>query len=278
MSSPFTSNAPARGLALAALLVIGIALGLPEDISAGTSATPAAQATNSPIPGQSGSGQSALRNTPPGLAAASFLGAAEPDMPISLVLMLDLRDHAGAEALIAAQQDPDSPLYHQWIEPEEFQRRFGPLPEDLAAAREFLESQGFWNITTPTSTMIAAEGKVTLVEQAFQVQINRYSKDGRDVFANDRDPVLPAFLADKVVYVGGLENLTVMRTQHGTVVEVDPGYASGGNNYILPRDNQVAYGQKSLYFDTVPRRSRARAPAFRRHDSGPRIAISEVVG
>jgi len=227
MSSPFQLTLPTRSVTLAALLVIGVAFGLPESARA-----------------------EAQRNTPPMLGAASFLGAAEPDMPISLVLMLDLRDRAGAEALIAAQQDPDSPLYHQWIDPVEFQERFGPLPEDLAAAREFLESQGFENISTPTSTMIAAEGKVALVEQAFQVQIGRYSFDGRDVFANDRDPILPAFLADKVVYVGGLENLTLMRPQHGTVFEVDPGYASGGNSYILPRDNQVAYGQKSLYFDT----------------------------
>src|ERR1043166_2588386 len=50
-------------------------------------------------------------NTPPALAQATMTGHAVPGRPIQVVMTLDLRDHAGVDALIAAQQDSNSPLY-----------------------------------------------------------------------------------------------------------------------------------------------------------------------
>jgi len=181
-------------------------------------------------------------NTPPGLADATFVGHAALDEPISVVITLDLRDHAGVDALLAAQHDPTSPQYHQWITPQEFQSRFGPLPGDLQAARNHLASHGFTNISQLTSTMIAGEGNVGLAERAFQVKINRHLYHGRTVFSNDRDPVLPPSLSHKVVHVGGLDNLAIMFPMHRPAIEIDPNYLYTGNgqNYYLPRDNQVA--------------------------------------
>ncbi|MBI1825090.1 MAG: hypothetical protein HY287_14855 [Planctomycetes bacterium] len=191
------------------------------------------------------------RNTPPGLAEATFVSHAGAVEPISVVITLDLRDHAGVDALLAAQHDPTSPQYHQWITPEEFQSRFGPLPEDLQAARNHLAAHGFTNITQPTSTMIAGEGDVRRAEQAFQVRINNHIYNGRSVFSNDRDPILPPGLANKVAHVGGLDNLAIMYPKHGPPIKADPRYLYTGNgqNYYLPRDNQVAYGEKAGYFD-----------------------------
>jgi hypothetical protein len=168
---------------------------------------------------------------------------------MSITLTLDLRDHAGVDALIAAQQDPDSPLYHQWIAPEEFQARFGPTANDLKDVKDFLAAEGFGNVTQVTSTQIAAEGTVALVESALQVQINEYAYDGRRVFANDRAPVLPPELASKIVHVGGLDDLTVMKPSHGPTTPVDEGYVLTGQNFMLARDSQVSYGQKAGYFD-----------------------------
>jgi hypothetical protein len=100
----------------------------------------------------------APRNTPRGLKDATLLGHEDPARPVSIILTLDLRDHAGADALIAAQQDPSSPLYHQWIAPEEFQARFGPLSTDLDAAAAFLQAQGFTGISPPRPRWCGAKG------------------------------------------------------------------------------------------------------------------------
>ena len=174
------------------------------------------------------------RNTPPGLADSIFLRHENGDHPLYVTLSLDLRDRAGAEALTAAQHDPRSPQYHKWITPEEFQARFGPLPEDVQAARDFLQTKGFEDVETPASRILSARGTVGLAEAAFGVTINAYLYRGREVYSNDADPVLPPGLAAKVVRVGGLDSLT----------EHHPSYRSGaGTLYYTHRDWANAYDE-----------------------------------
>jgi hypothetical protein len=50
----------------------------------------------------------------PRVRSAKLLGAADPDasLPMSLTLQLQHRDEL--DALIAGQQQPGSPQYHQW--------------------------------------------------------------------------------------------------------------------------------------------------------------------
>jgi kumamolisin len=176
-------------------------------------------------------------NTPPGLEEASFLRRETPDLPIVVMLALDLRDRAGAEALTAAQHDPRSPLYNKWILPEEFQARFGPRPEDVQAAADFLLSRGFTDVDMPAARIVSARGTVGLAETAFKVAINAYAYRGREVYANDGDPVLPPELAGKVVRVGGLDSLT----------ERKPAYVFSGNPYYTHRDWANAYNETASF-------------------------------
>jgi len=177
-------------------------------------------------------------NTPPGLARATLVGRADPDLPIRVTISLDLRDRAGAEALVAAQHDPRSALYNQWITPGEFQARFGPLPEDLDAAEDFLGSRGFTGIERPASRTITGIGTAAIAEAAFGVTINEYLYNGRLVHSNDRDPLLPPGLASKVVRVGGLDSLTRRY----------PAYSSsGGTLYHTHRDWAFAYDELSTF-------------------------------
>jgi kumamolisin len=191
-----------------------------------------------PARGQAPGATQHPRNTPPGLAEAAFLHRESSGQPIQITLSLDLRDRLGAEALTAAQHDPLSPLYGRWITPEEFQARFGPRPEDLRAAREFLDSAGFTDIEMPASRMISAKGTVGIAESAFGVTINTYLYRGRVVYSNDTDPVLPGGLAARVVRVGGLDSLTQRFARY---------LSSGGTLYYTHRDWANAYGQKPTF-------------------------------
>jgi subtilase family serine protease len=58
--------------------------------------------------------------------------------------LIALRGRNGAElrALLAAQQDSTSPDYHRWLTPQEFGRRFGPLPRDLKRVEAWLRGEG----------------------------------------------------------------------------------------------------------------------------------------
>jgi hypothetical protein len=193
------------------------------------SISPARTAAPGPVP--------IRRNTPPGLEEASFLRREDPGLPIVVTLALDLRDRAGAEALTAAQHDPRSPLYNKWIPAEEFQARFGPRPEDVQAAADFLLSRGFTDVEVPASRIVSARGTVGVAETAFKVAINGYTYRGREVYANEADPLLPPELAGKVVRVGGLDSLTVRR----------PAYVFSGSPYYTHRDWANAYNQAASF-------------------------------
>jgi len=60
-------------------------------------------------------------------------------------MILVLSQRSGAKdsltALIAAQHDPTSPLYHQWITPAEFGQRFGISDDDLNDTIAWLQRQ-----------------------------------------------------------------------------------------------------------------------------------------
>src|SRR5262245_44204976 len=191
-----------------------------------------------PARGQAPEPAAHRRNTPPGLEEAVFLRHEDPGRSMEVTLSLDLRDRAGAEDLSRAQHDPESPLYNRWIAPEEFQARFGPAPDDLQAAKDFLEAAGFTDIRTPASRMVTARGTVRHAERAFAVTVNTYLYRGREVYANADDPILPPGLAAKVLRVGGLDSLT----------ERKPLYRSnGGTLYYTHRDWARAYNQTPTF-------------------------------
>ena len=84
-----------------------------------------------------------LRGNHPAEAAALTHGLrAERTMPLELTIMLGLRHEAALEQLIADQQNPASPRYHQWLTPEAFASRFGPTPEQVGLVNRLAQSGG----------------------------------------------------------------------------------------------------------------------------------------
>ena len=62
---------------------------------------------------------------------------------VSIVFGRTAAQEADLKALIAAQQNSASPLYHQWLTPEQFAARFGMAESDLNKVEAWLEQQGF---------------------------------------------------------------------------------------------------------------------------------------
>src|ERR1035438_2955694 len=62
-------------------------------------------------------------NVYPLATSANMVGGVLPDQPMAkmvLVLRADASQDLALEELIRAQQDPNSPYYHQWLTPESF--------------------------------------------------------------------------------------------------------------------------------------------------------------
>ncbi len=114
---------------------------------------------------------------------------------------------ANLKALLAAQQDPSSPSYHQWLTPAQFGQQFGMSAADLAQVTGWLQQEGF-TITSvsQSNNSISFSGSVASVEKAFQTQIHNYSLNGETHFANSTQISIPSALAGMVNNVHGLND------------------------------------------------------------------------
>ena len=112
---------------------------------------------------------------------------------------------AELDALVAAQHDPDSPLYRQWLTPAEYGVRFGASPEDIAHVAAWLTGHGFTVEELPASNrLVIFSGTAGQVEETFHSEIHRYSVGGLAHIANMQEPQIPAALAG---VVGGVVSL-----------------------------------------------------------------------
>lgn len=180
----------------------------------------------------------------PALRGRLPLGPADPSLRLERVLLaFRMRPEARErlEALLQAQQDPASPLYHAWIGPEEFGRRFGPSKEEIAAAAAWLEGQGLEVGRRARGGMsLEFSGTVASVQRAFRVPLQRFGVDGEPHLGNGADPSLPRALAQTVAGVVSLNDFR-RRTSHAAPRAV-PEFTVGLAHYLAPADFGAIYG------------------------------------
>ncbi len=167
-----------------------------------------------------------------------------------LVLKPDPTQKAALDALTAAQQDPASPLYHQWLTPETYAAHFGASSADIEQVQDWLQRNGFQvdEIAASHQTLVFS-GTATQVEAAFQTTMRTYSIHGQKHIANSSDPMVPAALAPVVAGVASLHDV-FSAPQHTTPVKaysITPEYTSGGAHYLSPADYATIYDISSLY-------------------------------
>jgi subtilase family serine protease len=233
------------------ILVCGlIAAGAMAAISAGAQSV--APRIRSEI---SSSEQATLKGSLHPWAQARFdAGRVPADMKLNGVSMVFNRtaaQQADLDALIAAQQNPASPLYHQWLTPEQFAARFGMAESDLNKVEGWLEQQGFVIDSVARSrNLIRFSGSVAQVERAFSTQMHYYTIGGVRHFAPSSELTLPAAI---VSTVESIRNLNDLRPKANVVLNKNlrgrPSFTSSksGNVYFSPGDIATVYNIKTLY-------------------------------
>jgi Pro-kumamolisin, activation domain/Bacterial Ig-like domain (group 3) len=224
-------------------------------LSAATLFTPVTQAAvqNRVTSGATGGSRVALPGMVNGHAKRSVdLGLAASDRKLeSLMLRFSMTDaqQADLNQLLAAQLDPSSPSYHQWLTPEQFGARFGLSSDDIAKVSAWLTSQGL-TITeiSRSSTYISFSGTVGQVEQAFGTSIHSLSLNGEQHISNLTDPTLPSGIAGVVGSVLGLDDFKLKSRVRRQAVTLDPAkplftQTTSGvtSHYISPADLYKIY-------------------------------------
>jgi hypothetical protein len=140
-----------------------------------------------------------------------------------LRLVLGLRPpHLDEERqFLADLQDRKSPLYHQFLTPQEWASRFAPTEQDEQAVADWAASNGLTiSQRYPSRLIVDVEGPIATIEKAVNVSINSYSLNGKSYFSNDRDPQIPANLANILTSVLGLNNIQRMTSSHSNTANV----------------------------------------------------------
>jgi len=207
-------------------------------------------------------------NVPPMIAAAQDAGPSDPDLPMDrMILVLARRPGAEAEleALLEAQHDPSSPLFHRWLSPDEFGARFGPSDADLGRIVDWLQQSGFSVDEIGRGRgWIDFSGTAAQVDRVFAAPIHDFTLAGEVHHANVSDPSVPARLAPFVTGIASLHDFPKRSyrvapesragdfppaTGAGTRAPESPSpdYFTFGEHCLAPADFARIYGLEPLY-------------------------------
>jgi Pro-kumamolisin, activation domain/Bacterial Ig-like domain (group 3) len=122
-------------------------------------------------------------------------GAVPDDFPMRRMLVMLQRPperEAARQRFLREVHNPGSPMFHQWVTPEEYGRQFGARDEDLQTVAAWLQAQGFSVArVTRSKAMIEFSGTAGQVREALHTEIHEYAAAGRSFYANDREISVP---------------------------------------------------------------------------------------
>lgn len=169
---------------------------------------------------------------------------------VSILFKLSPAQQLDLDALLAAQQDARSPLFHQWLTPEQYAARFGMAQSDLDSVQTWLQQQGFSvDRISRGRNLMRFSGTVVQVERAFSTEMHYYAIRGKRHFAPSTDLQIPAAL---LPVVAAIRNLDDFRPRPYVIPnrtpQVLPGFTSGvsGKTFLSPADIVTTYDAGAL--------------------------------
>ena len=236
-----TCNSLPRLLLTSAFLVFGLS-------SIGIST--ASAAVQDRIAAQVGASTSAIPNSVhPKAQAASDLGPAPGNTKLGMSIRFNMTasQEASLDQLLADQQNPASPSYHQWLTPAQYAAQFGLSSNDLAKISGWLASQGF-TVTGVANggTFISFDGTVAQAQTAFATSIHNVSVNGETHFANVTNVFVPAAFGGVIAAVTGLHNFRLQPHIHASIAKPEFTSSVSGNHYVAPGDIYSIYNVTPL--------------------------------
>jgi len=178
-------------------------------------------------------------------------GAVDPQTRLDYVTLLTTPSPSQQKALdqlLADQQNPSSPSYHQWLTSEQFADRFGLSQNDINKITAWLKAAGLTVVDVARGrNWVVFSGTVGQISAALHTEIHRYNIKGETHFANATPVSVPAAFAGTVVAFRGLHDfrlrpMGVRKRPHPAF------YDSVFNfNFLAPGDLKMIYDLKPLY-------------------------------
>lgn len=206
-----SNTATARRLRAAALSRSGFAA-LLAGLLAVTAVVPVASAQTAAAASRP---KSAAVTTGSGLDVipGSFKPTMDADMgefssaKMTVQVVLAPTNQAELDSLLADVYNPNSSSYQQWLAQGEFNARFAPSSEQIAAVAAHLQSSGLVIEQSASPFLVRASGPSSQVEAAFATTLHNYrNSKGITYFTNTSAVQLPSSVSAGVLGVVGLSN------------------------------------------------------------------------
>jgi subtilase family serine protease len=186
---------------------------------------------------------------------AKLVGQLPAAQSLHFDIVLPLRDRAGLQSLVRQQYDPTSPVYQQFVTPQEVTERFGPSQQDWDTLVAFAQANGFEIVGgSLDSRDLQLIGTVANIEKAFHVVLGVYQDptEDRTFYSPDREPTVN--LPFPLWHITGLDNnskphpLYVKKSDYAKAHGIDPDKivsnattGSGPGASFLGSDMRAAY-------------------------------------
>jgi len=237
-------------VALAAHLVLAVA-------NAQTASQPVAQADRVSDAPATGARVAIPGHVPAWAAAANDAGPVPPatSLRLTFVLTRSADRQAAFEQLLADQQNPSSPRFHQWLSPQQVGELYGPTPHDLAALTTWLAASGLTlRELTPSRTFVAVDASPSAASAALGTQFRLFNVKGAPHIAVTAEPSVPSALAPIVRSIKGLsDSLDEPMNQHHPVqlqpaaTPESPRFTNGAAHYVTPKDFATIFDINPAY-------------------------------
>ncbi len=120
-------------------------------------------------------------------------------------------------------QNKQSPQFHKFLTPEQWDARFAPTAQDEQAVVDWATNAGFTiNHRYPDRLLVDVQAPAGVIEKALNITINSYQMGSATYFSNDRDPLIPDALAHTVQAIHGLDSFLRLQPSHITSLGKSP--------------------------------------------------------
>jgi pseudomonalisin len=193
-------------------------------------------------------------------------GATPDETPLRLTFVLSRSAELQASftQLLADQQNPNSPNYHQWLTPQQVGEQYGPTQHDVDAFTAWLGSQGLTVLqTAPSRMFVDIVAPTSTVARALATSFHNYDDAGESRLSASTDPTIPAAFASVVSSITGLADLAIFPMHHSETVSMAslsavwskadatgprPQFTnSTGPHYLTPGDFATIFDLKPVY-------------------------------
>ncbi len=130
------------------------------------------------------------------------LGPEDSSKQIAVTVWLRQHNKEAFDALVQQMYEKGSPQYHHWLTRAQYKANFAPTQKDAALVRDFLSAHNLTvSATEKNNHYVTASGRISDVQDAFKVQINRFNIKGTIHQAATSEPLVAGPASDVVAAV-----------------------------------------------------------------------------